>query len=320
MTAPATAPTAPAALTVSRASGRRLDPAPVRLAKALLPQRVKDAADAVIRALTGATARWRPGPDLLVVGTKRGGTTYLWSALQAHPQVMAMVPRARHLKSSHYFTEQFRRGERWYLGHFPTRWARRRHARRHGRALCVEASPLYLFDPRVPARVAAALPQVRVVVLLRDPVHRAFSHYRERVKNGVEGLSFADALAAEPGRLGGELARMAEDPAYSSRPRDWYSYRARGEYADQLRGWFEALGRDRVLVLRSEDLYADPAAVLARVQEFAGLDPAPPAPGKRNRSDGDERIDPDSAARLRSWFAPHNQRLAELLDEEVWWP
>lgn len=295
------------------------DPAVVRLAKAALPGRVKTVVDRAIRSATRATARWRSGPDLLVVGTKRGGTTFVWSALQSHPQVMAMVPRARHLKSCHYFTEHFGRGPEWYLGHFPTRVARRRHASRHGRALSLEASPLYLFDPRVPARVAETLPDVRVVVLLRDPVARAYSHYRERVKNEVEAKSFRDAIAAEPARLSGELQRMEEDPSYSSNLRDWYSYRTRGEYADQVSAWFEALGRDRVLVLRSEDLYDDPGPVLDRIQDFAGLEVLPLARGKRNGSTGEHRMDPDVAEDLRSGFAAHNQRLAELLDEKVWW-
>jgi len=306
--------------TGAAATGCRDDGALVRLPKRLLPRRAKELVYAVVRTATRATARWREGPELLVVGTKRGGTTFVWSALQAHPQVLPMVPRGRNLKSSHYFTHELARGWSWYLGHFPTRWTRRRHARRHGKALCLEASPLYLFDPRVAARAAAALPTARVVVLLRDPVHRAFSHHHERVKNGTESLPFPEALRAETGRLGGELERMLAEPAYSSRPWDWYSYRARGEYAGQVRRWLDAFGRDRVLVLRSEDLYADPDATLARIQAFAGLDPVRLPAGKRNRNPGDDRIDPASESLLRAWFAPHNRRLAELLEEEVWWP
>ena len=112
---------------------------------------------------------------------------------------------------------------------------------------------------------------------------------------------------------------MEEDPSYSSNLRDWYSYRARGEYAEQVARWFDELGRDRVLVLRSEDLYDDPGTVLARIQEFAGLDVLPLPAGKRNSSTGVSRMDPDVAADLRSGFAAPNQRLAELLEEKVWW-
>lgn len=288
-------------------------------AKALLPQAAKDLAEWTIRQATRVTAGFRPGPDLLVVGTKRGGTTFLWSTLQGHPQVMPMVPRAKHLKSCHYFYRYFGRSRAWYFGHFPTRWARRRHAARHGRALCLEASPMYLFDPRVADRVAATLPRVRVVILLRDPVRRAFSHYQERCKAGVETLSFPEALRVEDLRLAGEESRMNGQPRYYSRAWDWYSYRNRGEYADQVQRWFDALGRHRVLVVRSEDLYDDPARTLERIQRFAGLSHVDLPGRKRNASTDAERIDPVTEARLRTHFASHNRRLATLLDTEVWW-
>jgi hypothetical protein len=288
-------------------------------AKALLPQPVKDLAELTIRQAGRATARARSGPDLLVVGTKRGGTTFVWSTLQGHPQVMPMVPRAKHLKSCHYFYRYFDRGHAWYLGHFPTHWSRRRHAARHGHALCLEASPMYLFDPRVADRVAAALPRARVVILLRDPVQRAFSHYQERRKAGVETLTFPEALRVEDRRLAGEESRMLGDPSYYSRAWDWYSYRTRGEYADQVQRWFDAVGRHRVLVLRSEDLYEQPARTLDLVQRFAGLTTVDLPGRKRNASKGADRIDPVSERVLRTHFAAHNRRLAALLDDEVWW-
>lgn len=291
----------------------------VRMAKTIVPARAKTAVEGGVRRLTTATAGLREGPELLVIGTKRGGTTFVWSTLLGHPQVMAMVPAAKHLKSNHYFYRHLDRGPGWYLGHFPTRAARTRHAARHGGALSLEASPFYLFDPRVAERAVDLLPGAKVVVLLRDPVERAHSHYRERRRAGVETLSFREALRAEEARLAGEEQRMADDPHYYSRPWDWYSYRTRGEYAPQVRRWFDAYGRDRVLVLRSEDLYADPAPVLHRIQEFAGLTPLPLVGRKRNAIRSHERIDAVSAYALRAHYAAHNQELAELLDTGVWW-
>jgi hypothetical protein len=150
-------------------------------------------------------------------------------------------------------------------------------------------------------------------------VRRAFSHHQERCQAGVETLGFADALAVEDFRLAGEETRMGDDPGYYSRAWDWYSYRTRGEYADQVQRWFDALGRDRVLVVRSEDLYVDPVPTLARVQRFAGLDPVDLRGRKRNGSRTGQRIDPASEAALRLHFEPHNRRLATLLDDSVWW-
>ncbi|MDT9594393.1 sulfotransferase [Nocardioides zeae] len=289
----------------------------LRRAKALAPRPVKRAVGAGVRLGGAATAALRPGPDLLVVGAKRSGTTFLWSALLAHPQVMPMLPAAQHIKSPHWFTRHQGMPEAWYRGHFPTVAARERHRARHGGAFTVEADPLYLWDPRVAERARHAVPDARVVVLLRDPVARAHSHYRERVKAGVERLDFLAALDAEDARLAGEPERMA-DARYYARAWDWYSYRARGEYAPQVRRWQETFGSEQVLVLRSEDLYADPAATLARVQSFAGLDVHAPTSTRRNAVPGAD-LPPAAQERLREHFAPHTHELARLLGTGEWW-
>ena len=93
------------------------------------------------------------------------------------------------LKSSHYFEENFSRGEAWYRSHFPTRKQRAALRRRHGAPPKVgEAAPLYMFHPLVPARVAELMPQARMIVLLRDPVERAYSQHAHAPERGIEHL------------------------------------------------------------------------------------------------------------------------------------
>lgn len=291
----------------------------VQALKKLLPQDAKDSAERAIRSAATATSSLRAAPDFLIIGTKRGGTTSLWNAVASHPQVLPMVPASKHIKSPHYFYWHFDRGPSWYIGHFPSKARRSLHAGLHGNAITGEASPMYLFDPRVPQRVATLLPRVKIVVTLRDPVQRALSHWKERVKEGVEDLSFVDALAAEPDRLAGELERMSNDPAYYSRPFDWYSYRLRGEYADQLTRWFEHVDRDRILVVRAEDMYDDQEGTLLQVQQFLGLTPHTGPQVWRNRTPVTE-IPHATHDDLLNHFEPHNRRLADLLGTENWWP
>jgi hypothetical protein len=258
----------------------------------------RPAADALRRAVRGARA-WvsAPGalPAFLVVGAQRCGTTSLHSYLAAHPQVRAATG-----KELQYFSLHYGRGERWYRGHFPPPAPGR---------VSFEASPLYLFHPAAPARVAATLPEGRFVALLRDPVERAWSHYLHTRSYGHEPLDFASALAAEPERL--------ESPDGFRR----YSYAARGRYAEQLSRWFAHVPRERLHVVRSEDLYADPAAVYAGVLEFLGLEPFTPPEFAVHTRRVDRTGPPDDAvAPLRDHFAPHNARLADLLGWPDPWP
>jgi hypothetical protein len=166
--------------------------------------------------------------------------------------------------------------------------------------LSFEASPYYLFDPQVPARAAALLPDTRFVALLRDPAERAYSHYLHSRSYGVEPLSFADALDAEPARLaaGGHTARRQ------------FSYVARGRYAEQLTRWYRHVSRERLLVVRTEQLNDRFGDIL----EFLGLArmPAPAERHTRRPADSPE-LTPAIRERLTREFAPDQAMLSTLL-------
>jgi Sulfotransferase domain len=265
------------------------------------------------------TSDQRPLPDFLVIGTKRGGTTSLWRYLIQHPLVPRLFP-AWNTKTSHYFEENFGRGETWYRSHFPTRRQRAALERRHGGPCKVgEAAPLYMFHPLVAGRVAELMPPARMIVLLRDPVERAYSHWKERRTEGREPLDFAAALAAEPERTAGERDRLIADPGYVSEAYDWYTYRERGRYLDHLTPWLERFDRSQLLFLASERFYRDPAASYARILEFIGLPPYElPAYDVYNDRPS-KGMDPDVRAELTEYYRPHNAALADRLGMTFDW-
>ncbi|MGN6611756.1 MAG: sulfotransferase [Angustibacter sp.] len=288
--------------------------------KRLLPRPVKEGLRGAIRQYGVVTATSRPLPDFLVLGTKRGGTTSMWNYLLGHPGVLAMFPPAENFKSPHYFYWHYDRGERWYRSHFATERQRRRSSGRTGQPVAAgEASPYYLYDPRVPARVRALMPDVRLVVMLRDPVERAYSHYKERVRAGVEDLSFEEALDAEPARLAGELERMMTEPGYYSRSHDWYSYRDRGIYLPQLQRWSEQFPAEQLLVLRSEDFYLDPAAQYDRVVSFLGLAPFALQGAERWNYRPAAGMSDSTRQELEEFYAPHNAALEDYLGRPLGW-
>jgi hypothetical protein len=273
-----------------------------------------------VRVWGQATSRQRALPDFLVIGAKRGGTTSMFRALQEHPDVARLFPSKGETKSPHYFDDYYDRGPAWYRGHFVT--TRSLHRGTPAARQTGEASPYYLFHPLSAQRVAADLPEVKCVVMLRDPIERAFSHHWDRVKNRIEHLPFEGAINAEAGRLDGERERLLADPSYRSAAYEHFSYLARGRYAEQLSPWFDAIGRDRVIVLRSEDFYADPQAGLDRTLDFLGLASYrhPEFTRLHGHADKPAGVDPAVRTRLEAYFAPYNERLAELLGTDNWWP
>ncbi len=240
-----------------------------------------------------ATARGRPLPDFLIVGAQRSGTSWTYGRLAAHPGVLGAWQ-----KEIHFFNRErnFARGPVWYRAHFP----------HTGPGLLTgEATPDYMFVPRAAERLAALVPEARLIVLLRDPVERAYSQYHHNRRRGVERLSFEAALEAQAEEAGpGE--------------RGLNSYLSRGRYAEQVLRLLDRFARDRVLVVRSEDLFEAPADALPRIFTFLGLAPAdldiapaetPPYPPM-----------PEGArARLVEYYRPHNAQLYDVLGRDMGW-
>lgn len=213
--------------------------------------------------LRSLTASWRPLPNLLLIGTQRGGTSSLFKYLSAHPACKASIR-----KEIRFFTEYYDQGVNWYRGHF----AMGRVGEAAFRKLAFDATPDYLLDPRVPRRAAALLPDAKILVLLRDPAERALSHYYHNRRLGTETRSFEDALRSEAKTIGPDLLRLQEEPDTPiGRGLLRYSYVERGRYALQLSRWLDYYDRDRVLVLRSEDFFTNTRREYQRIVSFMGL-------------------------------------------------
>jgi hypothetical protein len=238
-------------------------------------------------------------PDVVILGAQKSGTSSLHHYLVQHPRVIAPLR-----KEVHYFDLNFARGERWYRAHF---------GRTGQPGLNLDSSPYYLFHPAVPARLHALLPQARLVVLLRDPVRRAYSHYWHERDKGRETLGFEEAIAAEPGRLAKSEAALADGTLEASPAHQHFSYLARGRYAEQLERWFAVFPREQFLVLRFEELAREPLSVLNHTLSFLGL---PPAGSVSLEARNTRRYPPmpeATAERLREYFEPHERRLELLL-------
>jgi hypothetical protein len=237
------------------------------------------------------TRRARILPAFLLVGAQRAGTTSLFYSLRRHPHVARPAT-----KEVHFFDDQYWRGVDWYRSFFATSAERRLARLRGGDLVAGEATPYYLFHPAVPERVAATIPSVRLVVLLRNPVDRAYSHYRKMRRMSLERLSFEDALDAEEERLAGEEERLLADPRYRSNHHRRHAYVGRGLYADQLERWLTHLPRD-FLGLRS---WQPP--------DFEPRNPTSSSP-----------LTTQLRARLEERFAEPNARLARLLGRDLGW-
>jgi hypothetical protein len=265
----------------------------------------------VVRSMTGAI---RVMPDFLIIGGNRCGTTTLYRHLCGHPCV-APAYRSEVL----FFDLNFAKGLTWYKTHFVTAMSKYATKLRHQRFLTGEGTTYYLFHPHAPRRVLQTLPGVKLIVLLRNPVDRAYSQYQQKFRRGRETLSFEEAISAEPDRLAGEREKMLADEHYNSVHHRDHAYQARGIYVDQLIHWMSFFPKERMLILSTQDLRDNPANVLKQSLRFLELPDWEPENYNNYNTAEYAKMDARMRARLSEFFKPHNQRLYDFLGRDFGW-
>lgn len=198
-------------------------------------------------------------PNFFIVGAPKCGTTALHAYLAQHPDVFMSDPKEPHYFGSDLdFRYRRRPTDEQYRSYFADAGDRRRIG---------EGSVWYLYSECAADEIAQAVPDARIVVMLRDPVEMIPSLHSQFVYNGHEDLGLADALAAEEDRAAGRRI-----PPHANFPRGLL-YRRVATYAPQLARYLDRFGRERVHVIVYDDFKADVAAAYRDTLTFLGVDP-----------------------------------------------
>jgi hypothetical protein len=257
-------------------------------------------------AMRMATNRFRHLPTVVIVGVKRAGTRRLYANLLKHPRCFAAVE-----KEIDYFSEYPERSVAWYRSRFPLR----RRVLRHGGHV-LEVSPSYLPTPIALRRMKQVLPRTRIVVLLRDPVARAFAHYEHQRVRFAESRGFEQAVDEE---LRNNAFPAIHGVALTADAKPMLGYVSRGYYALQLELLLKVYTRNRVLVIDSASLSEDMSAVCERVFDFMGLESFDVEASESNGEVYQEKINPRLADRLREHYRPYDRMLEEMLGQSFSW-
>lgn len=260
-------------------------------------------------------AKGRVCPDFIIVGAQKCGTTSLYAYMCQHPQVMPGL-----IKEVHFFDLNYNRGIGWYRAHFPLK----REIARQEQVMCKrvitgEATPYYIFHPHAPRRMAETLPNAKLILLLRNPVKRAFSHYNHNRRKGREPLDFGQAVDREEIRLRGEMERMLADESYQSYNYQHFSYVRRGIYIEQIMRYKKFFAPEQLLIIKSEDLFGNPILIFRQIRKFLELDEYVPRnmhPANTGNYSKSYRPDFDTLQRI---YAPHNQRLSKEIKRDLGW-
>jgi hypothetical protein len=256
----------------------------------------------------------RAMPHFILIGAQKSGTSSVFSYLKQHPQILRPI-----FKEPYFFDRHYHRGLGWYGSNFPSQRTIDRRNDRLGRPhLTFEATATYIFDEKVPNRIARDLKTRKFILLLRNPVERVISAYWHAHRLGVESRSLAQVVDDDMRRYRSELAGVTDNSLSAlalSRP----SFLKRGIYHEAVARWQSVFSPQDLLVLQSESLFAEPAAAMTRIFDFLDI----PQPGHidyapQNVGRYDDR-DAQVRELLREFYRPHNQRLNSISRTQFDW-
>jgi len=254
-------------------------------------------------------------PPILVIGAQRAGSTSIARWIQEHPRVLR--PRA---KENRALVARWPLTRAAYLGGLVDPGEDQSETDR----IPLDATPYYLAHPDAARRARQLVPSARIVVILRDPVERAYSHWLHEWYLGTETLPFEAAMTAEHWRLAGEVERLREDETAASFAHVHYSYTARGRYAEGLEAWYEHFDSTQILVLMQPEVVSAPTVAWQALCRHVGLEalPAPVFPREQSQHwplTREKVIRSDLAIGLRRAFAADTSRLALMLGRTIPW-
>lgn len=259
-------------------------------------------------------------PSFLIIGFPKCGTTSLFNNLSEHPCI------ARGLrKEPAFFSSRFDRGLSWYKAHFPTKLQRFYHVELHRKQALItgEATPKYVYHPLAARRIHEIVPQAKIIALVRNPVDAVYSeyHFRARMRCAdATTMSFEDAITSEIERMHCEKKQMHENSDGLDFRR--YPYHLlKVSYMEALKPWFAVFPKERILIIKSEAYFTDPAAILEQVLDFLGL---PNYVNGRmlnvhNAGKYSEQMTPKMKGYLKEYFRPYNKELYEYLNIDFGW-
>ena len=265
------------------------------------------------------TSRLRSLPDFIIIGVGRAGTTALYSYLIQHPSiVVASTDNNESVADLHFFEYMISNNIQWYRSHFPILFSKSKNQKNS--FITGEYTSTYIYHPDVPKRIFNLLPKIKLIVILRNPIDKAYSTYQQQFRFGEYTTSFEDTINAEFRRI--DLNK--DFPELNSNNYDFENFVAQniirhGIYADYLETWLKIFDRKQILILNSDDLKNSTKETLHRVFHFLNVSNYDIANTSQVNVGKYPPINKITRKKLIEFFKPHNQRLNRLLDTEFDW-
>ena len=267
------------------------------------------------RAFQIATSSIRVLPNFIIIGSSKAGTWALYNYLQQHPDIDYCA------RNIHFFEYAYSNKISWYKSHFPTKLYKSLVESIHKRkCLMSEHTSTYLHHPLIPQRVKDGIPDVKLIVSLRNPIDRAYSNYHMFVRIGTEKRTFEDAVFSEIKRI--EIIKendnfQIKNPNFSNCVE--FNYLRHGTYVDKLENWLKSFRREQFCIVENKDLSKTPQQVLDKIFEFLNVPHFNLRQEERWNVGKYKKMKESTRKTLEDFFKPYNERLYKLLGQNFSW-
>ena len=278
--------------------------------KRIIPLSVMDTVKNCQIIIRKSTAKFRSLPHFLIIGAMKSGTSSLFYYLSQHRQIIPSIK-----KEVHYFDAHYYHGIGWYQAHFPSK------QKISLNNITGEATPSYLFHPHAARRIHALLPNIKMIVLLRNPTDRAISHYYHEVKYNRETLPIMEALQAEEGRIGLKWEELKRYDTVDNWSLAHIAYKKRGMYLEQLSRFYSHFNEKQLLVLSSEQFFSRPHQTLFQIFDFLGVEKRSKIANlqKKNVTNARKNVPANVYSYLNDFFSEYNQQLFQKIKQDFQW-
>jgi hypothetical protein len=245
-------------------------------------------------------------PQVIILGAQKSGTGAFYAILRQHPQV---IDRPGEI---HFFDIHFQNGIEWYKAQFSQN--------KNPGAIRIDKSPYYFFHPLAPKRAYSILPKAKIIILLRNPIDRAYSQYWMNIRKKKEQFSFQEAIKKEAQRLIGEEEKiiLAGNTMQFSNHRH-FSYLSRGIYIKQLMNWLNYYPFNQMLIISYDDFFKNPKEVIRKTLIFLELPEYDNFDFQVGKKHHYPPMDQLFRKELTDYFRQYNEQLEALLNRSFNW-
>ena len=251
-------------------------------------------------------------PDFLVIGAKRCGTTSLYQHLPEHPCISKSP-----YDNMGFFNDNFHLGVNWYKSFFPTTFTRKKIKSKFGNFLAFDVTTKYMEEESTANNVYQTKPNMKIIIILRNPVDRAYSQYHLSVRQTAERRSFEDVVEENMNRLNKESHEHYKiKPKFSAKEDN---YLKKGLYALQLRYWLKIFPRENILIVSTEEFESNQQIIYNKIFEFLNISKFEVKNTKKMEKGNYPPMKSETRNLLLDYFRSHNHELFELINMEFDW-